>query len=448
MNRRFTLYILLLVLLCLLTGSAWTLVAYGIPVPGTDLPAWPWCLLPTLCLPYLGWKLYQLQRKQSRKVLFLLDAVENNDYAVHFAEHEGDADTRLVNHALNRIAHILWQVKNETAQQEKYYELILECINTGIVVLNDQGSVYQKNTEALRLLGLEVFTHLLQLNRIDPKLTERLQACRAGETFQMPLCNERGTRDLFVRVSDISVRGEHLRILALDDINHELDEREIDSWIRLTRVLTHEIMNAVTPITSLSDTLLELNAHSVSTDEVQSGLKTISATGKGLLAFVESYRKFTHIPTPVPSLFYLRDFIPRMVELARHQYPKARIAFRTRIEPDDLILHADEGLMAQVFTNLLKNAIQAITSQPEHTEEGHIDITARCDEQEAVIVEIRNDGPAIPPEVARHIFIPFFTTKDDGSGIGLSISRQIMRLSGGSLSLLPGRETTFVLRFD
>ena len=207
-------------------------------------------------------------------------------------------------------------------------------------------------------------------------------------------------------------------------------------------------MHAATPITSLSDTLLELNAHSVSTDEVQSGLKTISATGKGLLAFVESYRKFTHIPTPVPSLFYLRDFIPRMVELARHQYPKARIAFRTRIEPDDLILHADEGLMAQVFTNLLKNAIQAITSQPERTEEGHIDITARCDEQEAVIVEIRNDGPAIPPEVARHIFIPFFTTKDDGSGIGLSISRQIMRLSGGSLSLLPGRETTFVLRFD
>ena len=249
-------------------------------------------------------------------------------------------------------------------------------------------------------------------------------------------------------MSDISIRGEHLRILALSDINHELDEREIDSWIRLTRVLTHEIMNAVTPITSLSDTLLELAGNGASTDEVRSGLKTISSTGKNLLSFVESYRKFTHIPTPVPTLFYLRDFIPRMVELARHQYPEAHIAFRTRIEPDDLILHADEGLVAQVFTNLLKNAIQAILSQEGRTSEGHIDILARCDEQEAVIVEISNDGPSIPPEIARHIFIPFFTTKEGGSGIGLSISRQIMRLSGGSLTLLPKKQTTFVLRFD
>lgn len=448
MNRPIPLYTVLLVVSCLLTGGAWALVAYGIPLPGTTLPIWPCGILLTLCVPAFAWKLYDLQRRQTRKVLFLLDAVENNDYAVRFSEEEGNPGTRLVNHALNRIARILWQVKNETAQQEKYYELILECVHTGILVLNNNGAVYQKNSEALRLLGLNIFTHIIQLDRIDPRLTPRFASCRAGDTFQVPLCNERETRDLFVRVSDISIRGEHLRILALSDINHELDEREIDSWIRLTRVLTHEIMNAVTPITSLSDTLLELAGNGASTDEVRSGLKTISSTGKNLLSFVESYRKFTHIPTPVPTLFYLRDFIPRMVELARHQYPEAHIAFRTRIEPDDLILHADEGLVAQVFTNLLKNAIQAILSQEGRTSEGHIDILARCDEQEAVIVEISNDGPSIPPEIARHIFIPFFTTKEGGSGIGLSISRQIMRLSGGSLALLPKKQTTFVLRFD
>ena len=448
MNHPILLHTCLLVLLCLLTGCAWTLVACGMPLPGTSLTVWPWAVLLTLLLPPLLLKLHKLQQRQTRKMLFLLDAVENNDYAVRFAEDEGDADTRLVNRALNRIAHILRQVKNETAQQEKYYELILECINTGILVLNDNGAVYQKNTEALRLLGLEVFTHVLQLDRVGQGLSARFAACRAGDSFQMPLCNERGTRDLFVRVSDIHIRGEHFRILALSDINHELDERELDSWIRLTRVLTHEIMNAVTPITSLSDTLLELTGQDAPADEIQDGLKTISSTGKGLLAFVESYRKFTHIPTPVPTLFYLRDFVPRMVGLARHQYPEARISFHTRIEPDDLILHADEGLMTQVFTNLLKNAIQAITGQPGRTEEGHIDITARCEEEEAIVVEISNDGPAIPPEVARHIFIPFFTTKEGGSGIGLSISRQIMRLSGGSLALLPGERTTFVLRFD
>ena len=178
------------------------------------------------------------------------------------------------------------------------YELILDCVNTGILVLNDNGAVYQKNSEALRLLGLNVFTHVSQLNRVDPRLSSLLANCRPGDKLQMPFNNERGTVNMSVRVSDITVRKEHLRILALNDINNELDEKEIDSWIRLTRVLTHEIMNAVTPITSLSDTLLGLTEAQVSKEEIRNGLQTISSTGKGLLSFVESYRKFTPYSHP------------------------------------------------------------------------------------------------------------------------------------------------------
>lgn len=250
------------------------------------------------------------------------------------------------------------------------------------------------------------------------------------------------------RVSDITVRKEHLRILALNDINNELDEKEIDSWIRLTRVLTHEIMNAVTPITSLSDTLLGLTEAQASKEEIRNGLQTISSTGKGLLSFVESYRKFTRIPTPEPSLFYVKSFIERMVELARHQHPDVRVTFHTDIAPSDLILYADENLVSQVVINLLKNAIQAIESDKNTDKEGHINIRAYCNEAEAILIEISNNGPAIPNDIAEHIFIPFFTTKEGGSGIGLSISRQIMRLSGGNLSLLPGKETTFILKFN
>lgn len=166
--------------------------------------------------------------------------------------------------------------------------------------------------------------------------------------------------------------------------------------------------------------------------------------GKGLLAFVESYRKFTRIPTPEPSLFYLKAFIERMVELARHQNPCDHITFHTKIDPADLILHADENLISQVVINLLKNAIQAIGDQPD----GQIDIQVYCNETEEVLIEIKNNGPVIPPEIVEHIFIPFFTTKEGGSGIGLSISRQIMRLSGGSLTLLPdNKETKFILKF-
>lgn len=451
-------------LAALLAGSLWTLVLHPISLPYDIAPPQFWAIVATLLLLLaLRWQ-HRLYQHHTRKVLFMLDAIENNDNAIHFSEEDGTADSRLVNRALNRVAYILYNVKSEIAQQEKYYELIMDCVDTGILVLNDNGAVYQKNSEALRLLGLDVFTHVRQLSRVDVRLTDALTACRPGDKFQIAFSNERSTVNLSIRVSNITVRQEHLRILALNDINTELDEKEIDSWVRLTRVLTHEIMNAVTPITSLSDTLLGLTAegieednaegtaenpaHPVAKEEIRSGLQTISSTGKGLLAFVESYRKFTRIPTPEPSLFYVKDFIQRMVELARHQYPHSPVTFDIRIVPDDLILHADENLISQVVINLLKNAIQAIESSGNEAEGGHIHIRAYCNEAEAVLIEIANNGPAIPPDVAEHIFIPFFTTKENGSGIGLSISRQIMRLSGGNISLKQGKETTFVLKFN
>ena len=434
--------------IALAAGAMWTLYFLKAPtLHGFNAPLF-WAVFFTVLLPLAIRRQQRLYHRHTRKVLFMLDAIENNDTAIHFSETDGNEDSRLINRSLNRVARILYNVKSETAQQEKYYELILDCVNTGIVVLNDNGAIYQKNNEALHLLGLEVFTHIRQLSRVDNHLMDLLTTCRSGDKFQVAFGNERGTVNLSVRVSDITVRKEHLRILALNDINSELDEKEIDSWIRLTRVLTHEIMNTITPITSLSDTLLELTEEKISKEEIRNGLETISSTSKGLLAFVDSYRKFTHIPTPEPTLFYLKGFIGRMVELARHQYPGIPVTFHASIVPNDLILHADENLISQVIINLLKNAMQAFEKSSSPAEEKHIHIRAYCDEAEAVLIEISNNGPAIPPKIAEHIFIPFFTTKENGSGIGLSISRQIMRLSGGNLSLRPGKETTFVLKFN
>ena len=365
----------------------------------------------SLCLLVLSiiWqiRLYQLHTKQ---VLFMINALENNDNTFHFPEENGTPESQKINRALNRVGHILYNVKAETAQQEKYYELILDFVSTGLLVLNDNGAVYQKNKEALRLLGLNIFTHIHQLSKVDTTLMEKIENCRPGDKLQV--------------------------------IFHtELDEKEIDSWIRLTRVLTHEIMNSVTPITSLCDTLLSMSEGK--DEEISHGLQTISTTGKGLLSFVESYRQFTRIPAPEPSLFYVKAFIERMIELARHQNPCDTICFHTEISPADLILYADENLIAQVVINLLKNAIQAIGSQPD----GRIELRAYCNDMEEIWIEIKNNGPEIPSEIAEHIFIPFLTTKENGSGIGLSISRQIMRLSGGSLTLLRDKETTFILKF-
>ena len=371
-----------------------------------------------------GWSV-RLYRRNLRKVSFMFDAVDNNDYAFHYATARHATEERIINESLNRILQILLQAKADAKEREKYYEMIMNSVNTGIVVINEKGFVLQQNSESLRLLGLPVFTHIRQLERIDEKLAERFTDLQPGEKYHLSFRNERGAVNLSVRVSETVLKGERVKLIAMNDIHGEMEDKEVDTWIRLTRVLTHEIMNSVTPITSISSTLL--SRHDEMKEELRNGLELISDTGKGLISFVESYRRFTHIPTPQPTLFYVGRFIERMTQLASHHHA-SHIAIQTDIRPDDLILYADEDLIGQVVLNLLKNAIQAIG--PDHPD-GQIMVRASCNSNESIVIEISNNGPAIPPEEAEHIFTPFFTTKEGGSGIGLSVARQIMRLSGG-----------------
>ena len=390
-----------------------------------------------------GWSV-QLYRRNLRKVSFMFDAVDNNDYAFHYATARHAAEERIINESLNRILQILLQAKADAKEREKYYEMIMNSVNTGIVVINEKGFVLQQNSESLRLLGLPVFTHIRQLERIDEKLAERFTDLQPGEKYHLSFRNERGAVNLSIRVSETVLKGECVKLIAMNDINSEMEDKEVDTWIRLTRVLTHEIMTSVTPITSISSTLL--SRHDEMKEELRNGLELISDTGKGLISFVESYRRFTHIPTPQPTLFYVGRFIERMTQLASHHHA-SHIAIQTDIRPDDLILYADEDLIGQVVLNLLKNAIQAIG--PDHPD-GQITVRASCNSNESIVIEISNNGPVIPPEEAEHIFTPFFTTKEGGSGIGLSVARQIMRLSGGSISLksnASNHRTTFVLLF-
>lgn len=384
-------------------------------------------------------------KRNAQKVAFLFDSIDNGDQAFSFAERGTSSSDEMVNNSLNRINKILFQAKAEVIQKEKYYELIINSVNTGILVIDEAGFIFQTNKEALRLLGLSVFTHVKQLSKIDPKLEETISTVLPGEKHQISFSNEWGIVHLLIQVSGMELQSKKVRIIALNDINKVLDEKEMESWVRLTRVLTHEIMNSITPITSLSETLLKSygNVNPVIND----GLQVINSTGKSLMSFVESYRKFTIIPTPVPTLFYVRPFAERMKQLSLHQksYPDIQIALD--IIQEDLIVYADENLISQVVLNLLKNALEAIG---ETQEGGLVVFKAYSDKQDAVIMEISNNGPAIPPDVMEHIFVPFFTTKEKGSGIGLSVSRQIMRLSGGSLTVKSdanSKQTCFTLTF-
>ena len=403
---------------------------------------WLWLCV---ALPLLGWSVwtfYRLYTYHTRKVAFLLDAIENNDPAVHFYEQVVDKDSLQVNAMLNRIARMLQTIKRETVEREKYYELILDFVETGIVVLDEKGVVFQKNRKAMELLGLEVFTHVKQLGRVSEAMEKAFRDILPGQKIQVEYTHERGTKTLCFTESSITIQDKLYRIIALNDIGHELDEREIDSWIRLTRVLTHEMMNSLTPVTSLSETLLTLPG-ARQDEELRQGLETIHTTGKGLANFVMSYRKLTRLPSPEPTLFDVRPFLERMVQLAKHQHPSPHIRIVLEEVQEDLMAFADESMMTQVMTNLLKNAVQAIGG----AKEGEIRLRAYCDTQDIVRIEVSNNGPKIAPEIAGQMFVPFFTTKEEGSGIGLSLSKQMMRLQGGNVSLLPYRDewTTFVV---
>ena len=406
---------------------------------------WLWLCV---ALPTLGWSVwafYRLYTYHTRKVAFLLDAIENTDPAVHFYEHVADKESSQVNMLLNRIARMLQTVKLETMEREKYYELILDFVETGIVVLDEKGVVFQHNRKALELLGMEVFTHVKQLGKLSGSVEKAFREILPGQKMQVEYTHERGTMTFHIRTSSITIQDKPYRIIALNDISHELDEREIDSWIRLTRVLTHEMMNSLTPVTSLSEMLLTLPI-AMKDEELRQGLETIHTTGKGLVNFVMSYRKLTRLPSPEPTLFDMRPFLERMVQLAKHQYPSSNVRITLETVQEDLMAFADESMMTQVMTNLLKNAIQAIGE----AKEGEIRLRVYCDAQDIVRIEVSNNGPRIAPEIAEQMFVPFFTTKKEGSGIGLSLSKQMMRLQGGNVSLLPYRDewTTFVVTLN
>ena len=403
---------------------------------------WLWLCVALPTLGWAIWKFYALYTSHTRKVAFLLDAIENDDPAVHFYEHVVDKESSQVNEMLNRIARMLQTIKHETVEREKYYELILDFVETGIVVLDDKGVVSQHNRKALELLRLEVLTHVKQLGRVSVEVENVFREMLPGQKMKVEYTHERGTRVLCFTASSITIQDKRFRIIALNDISHELDEREIDSWVRLTRVLTHEMMNSLTPVTSLSESLLTLPG-ARQDEELRQGLETIHTTGKGLVNFVMSYRKLTRLPSPEPTLFDVRPFLERMVQLTKHQHLSPNVRITLEKVSEDLMAFADESMMTQVMTNLLKNAVQAIGK----TEEGEIRLRAYVDAQDIIRIEVANNGPKIAPEIAAQMFIPFFTTKEEGSGIGLSLSKQMMRLQGGSISLLPYRNewTTFVV---
>ncbi|OUN78352.1 PAS domain S-box protein [Alistipes sp. An54] len=375
-----------------------------------------------------------------RRITFMFNAIDSDDLSFRFNEDPSKVDNTMLNAALNRIKEILTRTKLRAEERERYYQLIMESAQTGLITVNDTGSVYQANSEALRIFGLQQLTHIRQLEGTVPEAARALAAIRPGEKLRVTCSTETGEMALTLGCSEITLEDRHRRVISVSDINSEVSEIQIESWSKLSRILTHEIMNSLAPVTSLSDTLLHIDRPL--DPDVRRGLETISATSRRLVSFVDSYRRFTRIPAPQREPFEVRELIRQAVALTAAAGDAPQI--HVDIEPADTMIYADKAQLGQVAVNLLKNAREATAGRPA----GEIRIRSRIDAAEHVIIEFSNNGGAIPAEVAENIFTPFYTTKPDGSGIGLSLSRRIMQLHGGSLRLTSNTDhrVTFTLQ--
>ena len=396
-----------------------------------------------LFVPLIGLCIYRIIRlygESIRRVTFMFNAIDNDDLTFRFRDDEAEADNRMLNTALNRIKEIIVRAKLRAEERERYYQLIMECARTGLVTVNDAGSVYQANGEALRIFGLPRMTHIRQTETSMPEACRALQEIRTGQRLHVKEMTEAGEVNLSLTCAEIMLDQKRLRVIAVSDIDDYLAQTQIESWSKLTRILTHEIMNSLAPITSLSDTLLHLG-RPLDADVAQ-GLETISATSRRLTAFVETFRRFTRIPEPQKAPVEVRGLLERAAALVA----TPQVGITVDVQPTEMLVYADEGLVSQVVVNLLKNAREAVAAQPD----ARIDVRARIDEGENIRIDVTDNGKAIPAAVTENIFTPFFTTKADGSGIGLSVSRRIMQLHNGSLRLTSNtdRRGTFTLLFE
>lgn len=391
----------------------------------------------------LAWVIYRRGVKLLKERCYLmLEAIRNNDYSFRLPTAYQSANEKVLQDTINEFGTLMNEQKQQAEQREKFFEQIISSVSTGILVLAENNFIVQANPAAARLLGLPVVSTINQLERYGKDVADLMRNIQTGDRSQLHLQTSKGDIDLSIACVRTILNSEPVRILILNDIRNELDEKELDSWIKLTRVLTHEIMNSIAPISSISDTFM--HREDVVNGPLFDGIRAIHDTSTGLIGFVDSYRKFSALQKPQPEAFYIREALQQLQSL---NIIPDNISLTTQILPNDLMLFADPNLVRQMLINLIKNAVQAVGEA-----QGRIHISAFTNETEHVFIHVSNDGPAIPADVAEQIFVPFFTTKHEGSGIGLSLSRQIMKLSGGTIALLKtgsnGWPVTFQLEFD
>src|SRR5664280_111701 len=401
--------------------------------------------------------------RTNKKLSYFFSAVRNEDTSLFFPEGVGFASEKLLNKSLNELNTKLKYAKINIELQEKFYKSIMENIRTGIISFFKNGVVEFTNPEIKRMFGLDHISHINKLHTIDPKLVDMLEKIESGEQKRINVKVNHNLLSLAVHSQTIIIQNRAVKIVTLQDIKSELDMHEMDSWQKLIRILNHEIMNSVAPITSLSSTLsgfYKSGEDQVSPENITPriisdsirGLNIIENHGRGLIHFVESYRSLTQLPKPEFAKVNIKEFFERIMILVNSGFDNDNSKYKVRplitssVTSDDIILVADDKLLAQVFINIVKNSIEAFGNCDE---DSFISMSADRNPDGRVVLTIKDNGPGMDVETVEKIFVSFFTTKESGSGIGLSLSRQIIRIHNGNITCdsTPGSGTIVSMIF-
>lgn len=392
-----------------------------------------------------------------RKMNYMLDALEDNE--VNFRFREDRFWDRRVNRLLNRLRTFFEKERSVLREQETYYVRVLDSVGSGIVVFDRVSSgILYVNEAGLSLLGISSLVNLRQLNNVSSELYAAFSRVVHSGEEKVAFVSNMSNRSLSLKASSCKVSGKDVCIVSFDDISRTKAEIELESWSKLIRVLTHEIMNTVTPIASLSDTLLKgmdavdqgasasqspisQSPIPMSSHDFRSALETISDSAKGLIRFTGLYRQLLRVPEPVRKAVWFKDIVQRVNHLMAAELKESGVCFQYEEKSEDIMIYADQDQISQILVNLERNAIQAGATR--------IKVTSRIGQDGCVTVDVENNGSPIEEGSEQEIFVPFYTTKPSGSGIGLSLSRQMMRKHNGNLILSrsSGNSTVFTLIF-
>ncbi|WP_353483931.1 ATP-binding protein [Haliscomenobacter sp.] len=400
-----------------------------------------WMLLVVLGI-ILIWRvvnLYNYVNITNRKLVRFLESVRYDDFSVRFSANQSDSTFRELSKQFNEVLDAFRQVRADKEANSQYLQTIVQHVNTGLIAFDESGRVELINNAALRLLGLYRLKVLKDLQEDNPELQALLQNLSSGGSV---LYQAAVDRQLSITGTAIRMRGKLIKLVAIQNIQSELENKELEAWQNLTRVLRHEIMNSVTPIASLVSTMrdivqqeMEETGHAASNEtwqDLNEALEVVENRTNGLMNFVNAYRTFTSIPKPILNPVLVLPLVQRIASLFAPTLREKGIQLTWDIQPADLRLLLDQDQIEMVLINLIKNAVEILEGRPNACIEikSFVDQTA----QKAVL-EVCDNGPGIEPNALEQIFIPFFTTKEDGTGVGLSLSRQILQMHSGVLSV-------------